>query len=105
MNFLASIRRRLAPFVDKSAVVLALVGLAVMYSLDDATTEVLLRWSLFAMVIGALAIVISRITFPQIKLSEMLSRAKEGNMPAAVVTAALILYCALVFIGIALWAK
>lgn len=102
---ITGLKARLAPLLDPSSWLLALVGFGLLAALDWATALTLLQWSLFALVIAALTIVVSRISFPQIKLSEFVARAKEGDQPAAVVVASVLIYCALVFVGIALWAK
>lgn len=44
-------------------------------------------------------------TFPQIKLSDFVDKVKAGELPAALVVLAVVLYCGAVFIGVALWVK
>lgn len=104
-EFLLQSWRRALPLFDGSAWLMAGVGLFILALLDWRTAATLAQWSLFALVVGALTIIISRITFPQIDLSELMDRVKAGDSPAARVVAALLIYCALVFIGVALWAK
>lgn len=96
---------RIKALIDKGGWMLIALGAVGLAIADYRLLLTLLEWSLYALVIGGLTIIVSRITFPQIKLSRLVERAQEGDMPAAVMVAALLLYCALVFIGIVMWAK
>lgn len=104
-TWLNDILARVAPLVDRSALLLGAIGLSVLLVLDWRAALTLAQWSVFALVIGSIVIVISRVTFPQLKLSELVERVKAGDLPAALVVAALLVYCGLAFVGVALWAK
>lgn len=96
---------RLAALFDQSSWLLIAIGVAVLALADWRTALTLAQWAAGALAIGGLTIVISRIMFPQIRLDELMVKAKAGELPAALVVAAVVLYCAIVFVGVALWAK
>ena len=96
---------RFAALFDKSSWLLIIIGVAVLAMVDWRTALTLAQWAVGAFAIGGLTIVISRVTFPQIKLGDMVEKAKAGELPAALVVLAVVLYCGAVFIGVALWVK
>lgn len=96
---------RFAAFADKSVLLLVATGAAVLALADWRMLLALLTWTAFAAVLGGVTILISRITFPAIRLTDLIERAKAGDMPAAVMVAALLLYVGLLFLGVATWAK
>lgn len=104
-NFLHRLGPRVMALFDKSSWLLIVLGTAVLALVDWRTALTLAQWGAGALAIGGLTIVVSRITFPHLRLTELLDKAKSGDVPAAMVVAALLLYCAIVFVGIVLWAK
>ena len=96
---------RFAALFDESSWLLIIIGVAVLAMVDWRTALTLAQWAAGALAIGGLTIVISRVTFPQIKLGDMVEKAKAGELPAALVVLAVVLYCGAVFIGVALWVK
>jgi len=100
-----TIRDQIKALADKNGWLLIIIGLAAVGFSDIKMTMTLLQWAVFSLVIAGLVIVISRITFPQIKLSELMERVKSGDQPAALVVLGLLLFCGLLFVGTAMWAK
>lgn len=98
-------RERLDALIDKSAWLLVLIGAAVMAATDWRMLLVLVQWSAFALVLAGGTVVISRVVFPQISLTELLDKAKAGDPPAAIVVAALLLAWAQMFMAVSGWAK
>ena len=98
-------RDQIKALADKNGWLLIIIGLAAVGFSDIKMTMTLLQWAVFSLVIAGLVIVISRITFPQIKQSELMERVKSGDQPAALVVLGLLLFCGLLFVGTAMWAK
>lgn len=74
-----TIRDQIKALADKNGWLLIIIGLAAVGFSDIKMTMTLLQWAVFSLVIAGLVIVISRITFPQIKLSELMERVKSGD--------------------------
>ena len=102
---IAAWTRRLAALFDPSAWLLIAPALGALLWIDPAMGLTLVQWSLFALVLAGVAVVISRIVFPQMNLSELVAEAMKGNRAAAAAAAALVVFVALLFIGIVLWAR
>lgn len=106
MKMLESWTRRLAALFDKSAWLLIAPAFAALYFIDAPSALTLAQWSLFALVIAGFAVVVSRIVFPQINLTRMLTEAlQENNLAAGFIIAALILFVGMVMLTLAIWAK
>ncbi len=96
---------RIKALLDKSAWALVALGALMLGLADWKMLLVLVQWSAFALVLAGGTIVISRLVFPQISLSELVERVKAGDMPAAIVVAALLVAWGLMFLAVAGWAK
>jgi len=106
MTMIESWLKRLSALVDKSALMLILPAFLALYFIDQPSAVTLAQWSLFALVIAGVAVIISRIVFPQIDLAKMLKEAcDENNAAAGVVIGALVLFVGLVMLTLVLWAK
>jgi len=90
---------------QKSVWLLILPALLVLSLVDFALVKTLVEWSLFALVLAGLAIVVSMVIFPQINLTDLVSRALAGEQPAATVAAALLVFFGLLFYSMVFWAK
>jgi len=95
----------LKSLADKSAWLLILPALAVLMLVDLALAKTLLEWSLFALVLAGVAIVVSMVVFPQINLTDLVTRALAGEQPAATIAAALLVFFGLLFYSMVFWAK
>lgn len=97
---------RLGALADKSAWLLMAPAIAALYAIDPAMVMTLLQWTLFGSVLAGAAVMISRIVFPQINLTEMVKDAKdENNTAAGLVVAAVVLFVGLLMLALVIWAK
>ncbi|MNH30681.1 hypothetical protein D3C79_909900 [compost metagenome] len=65
----------------------------------------LLQWVVFAPVLAGIAIIVSRVTFPQIELTKLVKEAELENRAAGLVVAAIILFVGITMLSLVLWAK
>ena len=105
LEFILSFLRRFSFLMDKSALFLILPCAIALYFIDPAMFTTLLQWLVFAPVLAGIAIIVSRITFPQIQLSLLIKQAHEGNRAAGFVAGALILFVGSLVLALVLWAK
>lgn len=105
MTMIESWLKRLSALVDKSALLLILPAFVILLLLDAPAAKALVQWSLFALVIAGVAVIISRVIFPQIDLNAYLKKALNGSMAGATVSAAIITFVGLLILAIVLWAK
>lgn len=96
---------RILPFFDLSAWVLVLVAMVPLFFIDQAMALTLVQWTAFGLALAGVSVVICRVTLPQLNLSELLDLVRLGSSPAAIVLAGLMLYLAVIFMGLVLWAK
>lgn len=97
--------KRTKALVDKSAWMLIIPPLIVLYFVDQAMMQTMLQWMSFAPVLAGVAIIVSRVVFPQIHLTTLVGEAIRGNSAAAIVAASLILFVSLVVLALVIWAK
>ncbi len=90
---------------QRSVWLLILPALLVLSLADFALVKTLVEWSLFALVLAGLAIIVSMVIFPQINLTDLVNRARAGEQPAATVAAALLVFFGLLFYSMVFWAK
>ncbi|MNH66872.1 hypothetical protein D3C76_388830 [compost metagenome] len=100
-----SFLRRFSFLVDKSALFLILPCAAALYFIDPAMFATLLQWVVFAPVLAGIAIIVSRVTFPQIELTKLVKEAELENRAAGLVVAAIILFVGITMLSLVLWAK
>lgn len=97
--------KRAKALVDKSAWLLILPAVAYLFFVDTAMARTLLEWTSYALVLSGIAIIISRVTFPQIELDELIQAVTKGNRAAATVIASVVLFVGIVMLSLVLWAK
>lgn len=98
--------KRLAALIDKSAWLLMLPALVIVYLADPAMLCTLLQWTAFFGIIAGIAVVISRIIFPQIHLEDLIQRALEQRNPAAgMIVSAVIVFVGILIYAMVVWAK
>ncbi|WP_282348054.1 hypothetical protein [Pseudomonas sp. PS01301] len=97
--------RRIKSLGDKSAWLLILPASLLLFALDPSMIKTVAVWILVSLVLAGAAIVVSRITFPQIVFGDLLIRAVAGNRACAIVLAALICTWGLIFLSLVLWAR
>jgi hypothetical protein len=105
LNFLRSFFGRFQAFFDKSALLLIIPASVGLYFIDPTMMKTLLQWLIFAPILAGVAIIVSRIVFPQVKLTEFLISAKEGNVAAGMVASSIILFVSVIVIALVMWAK
>lgn len=104
--FLESWLRRFMALFDKSAWMLIAPAMIVLAFLDPPMAKMLAQWSLFFLVLTGVAIVISRIVFPNINLTEFVRSAIEDhNAAAGAVAAAVVNFVGLLIVAAVLWVK
>lgn len=104
-DLIENTRRRFAALLDGSAWLLILPALLGLFAWDAPMARTLLQWSLFFVVLSGFAVMISRIVFPQINLSEYLVRAYHGDLACAIVAAAVVAFVAFLILSFVLWAR
>ncbi|MDD1003618.1 hypothetical protein [Pseudomonas sp. TNT2022 ID642] len=97
--------KRLKALLDKSAWLLILPSLLALFLIDTAMLQTLIQWLVFAPVLAGLAIIVSRVVFPQIHLSTLVEQIRQGNIAAGLLASALVLFVAIVIMALVMWAK
>lgn len=97
--------KRFAVLGDKSAFLLTAPFALALYILDPSLLKTLLQWVLFAPVLAGIAIIVSRLTFPQINLGEHAGSARSGNVASAIVVGSIVVFVAAVILALVIWAK
>lgn len=97
--------KRVQALIDKSAWLLILPAVAYLAFVDTAMVRTLLEWTAYALVLSGIAIIISRVTFPQIELTDLVQQVTKGNRAASTLAAAVVLFVGIVMLSLVLWAK
>lgn len=98
--------RRLKALFDTSAWLLILPAILALLWVDDAMARTLVQWVIFAPVLAGVAIMISRIVFPQIHLTTFVQRVIDDKSgPAAAIVVGIIAFVAVIFLSLVLWAR
>lgn len=97
--------KRLEALIDRSAWLLIIPALIALYLIDPVMLKTLAQWLVFAPVLAGLAIIVSRVAFPQIDLGELVADVRDGNTAAGILAAAVVLFVALLLLALILWAK
>lgn len=105
MNFLNSLRIRVAALLDKSAWLLIVPALLVLFFIDAGMVKTLIQWSAYGLVLAGVAVVVSRIVFPQIDLTRLVAEVHLENRAAATLAAALVIFVGLLMLSLVIWAK
>jgi hypothetical protein len=104
-KFLTRLKKRLAPLGDLTAWVMILLSLVPLALVDLAMVATLIQWTAYAFALAGVSVVVSRIVFPQIYLTEWIDRAKEGSLSAALVVLGITIFLGTVIMSMVLWAK
>jgi hypothetical protein len=98
--------KRLAALIDQSAWLLMLPAAFFLWLADPAMMKTLLQWTSFALVIAGACVIISRVIFPHIELTELVERAVDSrNVAAGIVASAIILFVGILIHSLIYWAK
>jgi hypothetical protein len=97
--------KRLKALLDKSAWLLILPSLIALFFIDKMMLETLVQWLVFAPVLAGVAIIVSRVVFPQVHLTTLVGQVRQGNTAAAILASSLVLFVAIVIVALVMWAK
>lgn len=103
--FIERLKPRLRPFTDLTAWVLLIVSSVPLLFIDRAMFVTLIEWTLYAIALAGIAVFLSRVLLPHVRLSLWLQRAWEGDRAAAFVASSVIMFLAVIFIGVVIWAR
>lgn len=104
-NFISSFLKRFKVLGDKSALFLIVPAVVALFFIDDAMVKTLVQWLIFAPIIAGVAIMVSRIVFPQIDLTRLIKETHEGNKASAIVAGSLLMFVGLLVYALVTWAK
>lgn len=96
---------RTKALADKSAWLLILPSLIILYFTDPAMLKTLIQWMAFAPVLAGVAVIVSRVVFPQIHLTTLAREAIKGNTAAGLLASAIVVFVAIVVLALVMWAK
>lgn len=105
LQHILSFLNRFKALADKSAIFLIVPFLLVLYFIDAPMAKTLIQWLVFAPILAGAAIIVSRVTFPQVNLSKLVEEATIGNKAAGFVAGALIIFVGLLVLALVSWAK
>lgn len=97
--------KRFIALIDPSVWVLILPAVVFLSTVDAAMIRTLLEWTSYALVLAGLSIVVSRVTFHQIDIGNLIGQVYRGNRAAAAVIASIIIFVGVVFLSLVIWAK
>lgn len=104
-QFITSILKRTRALGDKSAWFLMLPSLVTLWAVDATLFQTIVEWLIVAPLVTGLAIILSRIVFPQIDLGLLVDEVILENKAAAIVVAGLMTFCGLLILALMLWAR
>ncbi|EAW2493093.1 TPA: hypothetical protein JK846_003582 [Escherichia coli] len=104
-QFLQSIHKRTRALGDKSAWILMLPSLLTLWAVDATLFQTIIEWLIVAPLVTGLAIILSRIVFPQVDLGLLVDEVILENKAAAIVVAGLMTFCGLLILALMLWAR
>ncbi len=96
---------RVLALLDKSALLLMAPALLVLYVIDAPMFKTITQWIVVAPVLAGIAVMVSRVIYLKINLTDLVRRSQAGNVAAAIVAAAVILSVSLLFMALILWSK
>lgn len=105
MSQIQSITKRLRALTDKTALLMILPCFILLWFIDEAMTLTVVQWLLVAPIITGLAVIVSRMMFPQIDLTRLLNEAHGGNRASGIVVAGLLMFVGLLILSLVTWAK
>ncbi len=105
LAYFRSLFRRLSALFDKSALVLIVPAVCVLVAIDPPMLKTLVQWMAFAPILAGVAIIVSRIVFPQIQLTDLINDARAGNTGSGIVAASVIGFVAVIVLALVTWAK
>jgi uncharacterized membrane protein len=104
-QFISSFFKRFKALGDKSALFLIIPAVAALFFIDAAMVKTLVQWLIFAPIIAGVAIMVSRVVFPQVNLTQLVKETHEGNKASAILAGALLLFVGVLVYALVTWAK
>lgn len=104
-KIVSSLLLRLYALIDKSALFLIIPCACALYFIDAAMFTTVMQWLIVAPIIAGVAVMVSRIVFPQIRLTKLINEAHEGNIASGVVAAAVIIFLGVLLLALVTWAR
>jgi hypothetical protein len=104
-EFLRRLGKRIRPMGDMTTWVLLTLSLVPLYLIDRALVVTLVQWSAYGLALTGLAVMLSRIVFPQIDLTEWVETARGGNIVAGFVILSVALVVSMLVLSLVLWAR
>jgi hypothetical protein len=98
-------KQRAKALFDKSGWLLIIPPAALLWGLDPAMFKTLMQWLIFAPILAGVAVIVSRIVFPQINLSTLVCETIKGNVAASLVASTLIAFVAVIICAMVVWSK
>lgn len=91
--------------MDMSAWLLLIICALPLVAIDRAMIMTLIQWTAYSGALVGITIILTRIIFPQIRLTEYLDLAKSGNLASSIVVLAVSVIIGFIFLGVVLWSK
>lgn len=104
-TFLKSFLTRFRVLGDKSALFLILPFVAALFFIDTPMLKTLIQWLIFAPIIAGVAVMVSRVVFPQVDLTRLIKETHEGNKASAILAGSLFLFVGVLVFSLVTWAK
>lgn len=105
MKIFESWFKRFAALFDKSAWLLIAPAVALLYWIDPPLARTFAQWGLFFLVLAGVAVIISRIVFPQVELTKLVRQAGTSPHGAGLVAAALVVFVGILILSGVIWVK
>jgi prolipoprotein diacylglyceryltransferase len=105
MTRLEKTLHRFAALIDGSAWFLIAPAVALLWWIDAPMAKTLATWSLYFLVLAAVIIIITRVTFPDFKLHPCIEAAQGGSVSCAIMVAGFFLMFSLLVLSVVLWAR
>lgn len=97
--------RRIKALFDTSAWILIAPSLIALFYIDESMLSTLVQWLVFAPVLAGVAVIVSRIVFPQIHLTTLVEQSIKGNQAAATLASSLVIFVAILVLSLVIWAR
>lgn len=96
---------RFAALLDGSAWMTMAPALIALFFIDAPMATTLLQWSLYFLVVVGVALMLSRIAFPHIRLQRFIDGAAKGDVACAIMVFSVVLFVGVLIVSFVLWAR
>ncbi len=105
LRFWSRLKPRLYPLLDLSAWCLIITAAIPLALFQPSMLITLGTWTAYGIALAGISIMLNRLVLPMVRLQKWLELAREGNVAAAIVVAAVLALYGILFIGMIIWAK